>query len=400
MVKLTVFLFGNPVLSETLGRVLCPGAMAVIARIFALVSVVLLASCDGLPRGAALQSEVLKSASGDHPDAQSDFAVAPVIRAALPRYAAWPTPQLGGLAWMPRQKQPANRIIAPGDTVSVRIWSSEENGLLTSGGQKLADLGDVRVAPTGRIFLPYIDEIKISGMSPEHARRVIQDRYSAVAPSAQVMLSLAEGRKNTVSLVGGVGAPGSYPMPDTDFTILALLSQGGGVAQGLNNPQIRLHRHGRIYGTSVDNLYTRPANDTTLRGGDKVIVQADTRAFLSLGAAGQEARHLFPKDHLTAIEALSIVGGVSDFRADPKGVLILRHYPARSVAKNGQGPDNLRMVFTIDLTTADGLFSAGKFRILPGDLVYATEAPVTAARTILGLLGSAFGVYNVATQGN
>jgi polysaccharide export outer membrane protein len=189
-------------------------------------------------------------------------------------------------------------------------------------------------------------------------------------------------------------------MPDTDFTLLALLSQGGGVAQGLNNPQIRLHRHGRIYGTSVENLYAHPANDTTLRGGDKVIVQADTRAFLSLGAAGQEARHLFPKEHLTAIEALSIIGGVADFRADPKGVLILRHYPARSLRQKGDGPDNLRMVFTIDLTTADGLFSAGKFRILPGDLVYATEAPVTAARTILGLLGSAFGVYNVATQGN
>lgn len=168
---------------------------------------------------------------------------------------------------------------------------------------------------------------------------------------------------------------------------------------GLNNPQIRLHRQGKIYGTSVQRLFEDPARDTTLRGGDKVIVKPDDRAFLSLGAAGTEARHLFPKDHLSAIEALSIIGGVSDFRADPKGILILRHYPHSIVQRGPKTPSNARMVFTIDLTSADGLFSAGKFAVLPGDLVYATEAPVTAARTILGLLGSAFGVYNVATAG-
>ena len=56
------------------------------------------------------------------------------------------------------------------------------------------------------------------------------------------------------------------------------------------------------------------------------------------------------------------------------------------------------MVFTIDLTTADGLFSAGQFRIQPGDLVYGTESPVTQARTIFGLIGSAFGVVNTAAS--
>jgi polysaccharide biosynthesis/export protein len=54
------------------------------------------------------------------------------------------------------------------------------------------------------------------------------------------------------------------------------------------------------------------------------------------------------------------------------------------------------VVFTLDLTSADGLFSAGQFRIHSGDLVYATESPVTRAQTILSLIGSAFGV---AAQG-
>ncbi|EYD76931.1 polysaccharide biosynthesis/export protein [Rubellimicrobium mesophilum DSM 19309] len=51
----------------------------------------------------------------------------------------------------------------------------------------------------------------------------------------------------------------------------------------MNNPQIRLIRGDAIYGTSIDRLYDNPALDTTLRPGDKVIVQPDERYFLSLG---------------------------------------------------------------------------------------------------------------------
>lgn len=360
-----------------------------------LCATIFLTACGNLPRGAGLQNEVLKVKQDEEYIADS-FAVAEVTRAMLPVYAEWPRVNDYHYSWIKRQKQPANRIIAPGDTVSVVIWANEENGLLTSGAERSVAMPDLRVSSGGRIFLPYIDEVKISGMSPEHAREVIQEKYETVTPAAQVQLSLVEGRAREVSLVGGVGSPGTFPLPDQDYTVLSLLSAGGGVDDGLENPQIRLHRSGKIYGTSVSRLYDTPSLDTTLRGGDKVIVQGDSRYFLSLGATGTEARHVFPKDHLTAIEAMSIIGGVSDSRADPKGILVLRQYPAKYVDPLKAGPPNARMVFTIDLTTADGLFSAGQFRIQPGDLVYGTESPVTQARTIFGLIGSAFGVVNTA----
>ena len=366
-------------------------------RIGLLCATIFLTACGNLPRGAGLQNEVLKVKQDEEYIADS-FAVAEVTRALLPVYAEWPRVNDYHYSWIKRQKQPANRIIAPGDTVSVVIWDNEENGLLTSATERSVSMPDLRVSSGGRIFLPYVDEVKISGMSPEHAREVIQEKYEAVTPAAQVQLSLVEGRAREVSLVGGVGSPGTFPLPDQDYTVLSLLSAGGGVDDGLENPQIRLHRSGKIYGTSVSRLYDTPSLDTTLRGGDKVIVQGDSRYFLSLGATGTEARHVFPKDHLTAIEAMSIIGGVSDTHADPKGILVLREYPAKYVDPLKAGPPNARMVFTIDLTTADGLFSAGQFRIQPGDLVYGTESPVTQARTIFGLIGSAFGVVNTAAS--
>lgn len=55
------------------------------------------------------------------------------------------------------------------------------------------------------------------------------------------------------------------------------------------------------------------------------------------------------------------------------------------------------MVFAFDLTSADGLFAARKFEIEPGDTVLATESPVNNARTILGLVGTTFGLTRQAS---
>jgi polysaccharide export outer membrane protein len=252
----------------------------------------------------------------------------------------------------------------------------------------------VTVSPAGTVFLPYVESLRIAGMSPDRAREIIQERFAAIIPSAQVQVDLKEGRQSTVSAVSGVRTPGAYPMPDQDYTVMSLIAAAGGVSEDLNNPQIRLIRDNAIYGTSVERLFSEPGLDTTLRGGDKLLVQEDERTFLSLGATGREAIHTFPTDRINALEALSIVGGVAEGRANPQGVLILRQYPVEAVRADGTGPRHSRTVFTIDLTTADGLFSAGQFQIMPGDLVYGTESPVASAQTVFSLLGSAFVVVN------
>jgi polysaccharide biosynthesis/export protein len=378
------------------------GEEAAVTRFFSgaglLVFCLVLAGCS-LPRGAAFESEVLAVArNADGTEQVPDFAVEPVTRDRLAVYDAWPATGPAPLRWINRQPQAANRIIAPGDRVAVTVWNTEENSLLTNPGQRFVQLGQITVSPGGNIFLPYIENTRISGMSPDRAREVLQERFVEVIPSAQVQLELTEGRQSTVSLVGGVNSPGSYPMPDQDFTVMALLAEAGGVRSGMINPQIRLVRGDTLYGTSVARLFAEPTLDTTLVGGDKVLVEEETRSFLSLGATGREAVHIFPKDHLSALEAMAIVGGLLDTRANPQGILVLREYPATALRADGTGPRQTRTVFTLDLTSADGLFSAGRFQIRPGDLVYATESPVTTAQTLFGLVGGGFAVLNQAQR--
>ena len=277
------------------------------------------------------------------------------------------------------------------------MWDSGENSLLTGPAQRDADLPPMRVSESGAIFVPYVGRVQVSGRTPDSARSLIQRQLEAIVPSAQVQLSMSEGRGNSIDLVGGVNAPGNILMPDNDFSVLSAISAGGGVSPQLENPQIKLVRGSSIYATSIDRLYENPGLDTRLHGGDKVIVEEDRRYFLSLGAAGREAQHPFNRDDISALDALAIIGGVNDQRADPQGILILREYPASAVSAGERGPRKTRVVFTLDLTTADGLFSARNFHIQPGDLVLATESPVTNTRTVLGLVGAGFGLIGAAT---
>lgn len=356
------------------------------------VCLTVVAGCS-LPRGAALQSEIVNSATRD----DAPYAVYPVTRATVGIFATWPH-WYGYRTWVGSTRGPASPVIRAGDRLDLVIWDNSENSLLLSPGAKVVDMQGIVVSPDGSVFVPYLDKIYVAGQSPDRAREIIQARLSEILPSSQVQLAYTAGAKSSVSLVGGVASPGVFPLPDRNFTILNLISAGGGVPPAMRNPQVTLTRGGTSYVTSLGRLYDDPSLDVVLQGRDKVIVEEDKRFFQALGASGSEDLIYFEKDAINALEAVSLIGGLDDTRADPKGVLILREYQSGHVRADGRGPSRSDVVFTIDLTTADGLFSARKFHIEPEDVVLVTESPVTKAQTVFRLIGSAFGVVNTASR--
>lgn len=348
-----------------------------------------------LPGGAPVSEEILKQADSEN----ADFALYTVNRAFLPTVSQWPpTGKQENLRWIGSSQGAKTQIIQPGDKLTLRIWDSSDNSLLTSVEQKMVQLQDVTVAANGSIFMPYVGNISVIGLTPDLARENLQAALEAIVPSAQLQLDMREGRNNSVDLVSGVARPGTYPMPDRNYTVMGLISAGGGLSPALNNPQIRLVRGSAIYGTSVDALLNNPNYDTLLRGGDRVFVEEDERYFLSFGATGREALHIFTKDKLSAMDAVSISGGLQDNKADPKGILVLREYPSSAVAAGNRGPRHMRVVFSLDLTTADGLFSARQFQINPDDLVIATESPINDVLTVSNIIGNFVGVFNATTR--
>ena len=361
-----------------------------IKHFFMLAAMIFLASC-ALPRGAGMVNEILREQDKETPT----FQVVEVTRANVAGLQKWPaTGWAGGYRWLSGNRGPVGKIIRPGDTIDLVIWDSQENSLLTPPDAKVVEMKGLTVSPSGQIYVPYAQNLVVSGMSPDAAREKIQAALDPVSPDAQVQLLHTSGQGNSADLVSGVMKPGTYPLEGRNVTILSLIAQGGGISNTLRNPLVRLVRDSKTYEVRADDLFANASKNVVIRGNDKVLVEEDKRYFTALGATGKEELVYFEKEQISALEAMSIIGGLSDSRANPKGVLVLRDYTARQLRRDGKGPEMEQVVFTFDLTGADGLFAARKFEINPRDTVLATESPVNAARTILGLLGTAIGVSN------
>lgn len=346
----------------------------------------LLAGCS-LPQGAGEERQILRGQD----DPNASFAVQVVTRASMPMLKSWPishpTPNLG---WIRHSATSSDPLIQPGDTLDLAVWDNDDSSLLSGAGQKVIQLPGLRVSSKGTVFLPYADEVYVAKMTPDEARTAIQQKLLMIIPSAQVQLQYAAGSSNSVDLISGMSNPGKVPLAGRSTTLTSVLAQGGGIPNGMNNPQINLSRGGKLYRISAETLLGNPELDTTMRGGDKVFIDADKRYFLSLGESGTQALVNFPRDHVTALEAMSLIGGLKANTADPKGILILRDYPDEAVRADGKGPSRDRMIFALDLTSADGLFSAGEFDIQNRDLVLVTQSPLVNTSSILSLTSSAF----------
>lgn len=314
-----------------------------------------------------------------------------VTRERLALYPEWGDPEAKTrTGWPNGGTPPTDQRLAPGDRLGVRVWDAEESSLLSGAGAPFADIANVVVTSSGHITLPYVSEVHVSGLTLNGARERIQEQMVTISPSAQVQLEVKEGRRNSVEMIGGVRTPGTYPLTERNLPLSSLIAAAGGVDGSLENPQVQLTRGANVYRRSLEHVLASPANDPPLQGGDRVVILADQRTFKALGAANREEVIRFDAPKVSALRALSMMGGMTDTRADPRGILVLRSYP---LVAGGQpyGSDHTRVVFSFDLTNAEGLFNADEFALQSDDIVMATQAPATTTTRVLALMGGFFG---------
>lgn len=348
-----------------------------------------LAACD-LPRTAPPQATVLRDSKGE----ARDVMVVTLGRDTVEQVAQWALPEAAQpRPWPPVGSGERGIILRPGDRLSLTVWDNETNSLLTSEGQKAVAIGVAAVSAAGTVFLPYIGEVAVGGLGVGAARARLQEQVAESFGAAQVQLEVEPGPGNMVGILGGVARAGSYPLPEGGLTALGLLGLAGGPTPALENPQLRLLRGGHSHGIALARLIDDPGADVRLRGGDRLMLEEDGRLFIALGASGKQDLIAFGRESLSALEAVSKIGGIASARGSPRGVLILREYPDSARDPAGRrGPDRVRVVFTLDLSDTEGLFAAARFAIAPGDLVMVTESPGNALRMSLALFSQGLGI--------
>ncbi|WP_229673428.1 polysaccharide biosynthesis/export family protein [Salipiger pallidus] len=291
--------------------------------------------------------------------------------------------------------------IRPGDTLGLTIWENVDDGLLVAETANATALEEVQVDGSGFIFVPYAGRIKASGNSPEAVRRIITSKLADQTPDPQVEVRRLAGDGSSVSLVGAVGGQGVYPIERPTRTLAAMLARAGGITIEPEIAQISVIRGQQTETIWFQDLYKNPSYDIALRGGDKVLVEEDTRSFTALGATGAQARVPFETQTLSGVEAIAQVGGLLAAAADPTGVFVLRNEPAE-IANQVLGRTDLigaqRLVYVLDLTKPNGMFMARDFVIRDQDTLYVTEAPYAQwSKAISALTGSLGAVSTLAT---
>ena len=357
-----------------------------VARAVALlVAVSIVASC-GLPRVGPNKREIYSGSVQQEGDA---FVVAVNDRVSR---ATAVVPALGFSEDFKSAGLLGSDTIRPGDTLGLTIWENVDDGLLAPEATNSTVLEEVQVDGSGFVFVPYAGRIRAAGNTPERVRQIITERLEDQTPDPQVEVRRLAGDGSTVSLVGAVGGQGVYAIERPTRTLSSMLARAGGITIEPEVAQItviRGARKGRIW---FQDLYDNPRFDIALRGGDRILVEQDTRAFTALGATGAQARVPFETQTLSAVEAIAQVGGLLATAADPTGVFVLRNEPA-PIANQVLGRNDLvgaqRLIYVLDLTRPNGMFMARDFVVRDQDTLYVTEAPFTQFdRAIAAFTGS------------
>ena len=240
------------------------------------------------------------------------------------------------------QAKPLNaELIRPVDTLNLTVWENVADGLLTSEIGGAATLSELQVDGSGHIFVPYAGRIKVEGHTPEKIRQIITQALQEQTPDPQVEVRRSAGTGATVSIIGSVSGQGIYPILNQTRTLSTMLASAGGLGVKAELVRVTVIRGKLRSEIWLDELYDRPEMDIALRDGDRILIEADQRSFVIMGATGSQAQVGFGQREISALEAISRVGGLSSNAADPKGVFVLRK-EAQSVARRVVGDAEIK----------------------------------------------------------
>lgn len=303
--------------------------------------------------------------------------------------AANVTPALGFSDDLRRARLLGGDTIRVGDEITVTVFENVPEGLLTTTETAGARLEQIQVDQQGYIYVPFAGRIRAAGQSPEGLRSTIARQLDEQTPDPQVYVSRTGGDGASVSLVGRLGAQGVYPIERPTRSLTAMIARAGGVTVPPQVAQVTVTRGSISDRVWLEDLFRHPELDIALRGGDRVLIQEDTRSFSVLGATGAQSQIPFDTPTISAVEALARVGGLDATRADPTGVFVFRNEPER-IARSVLGMQELvgdqRIVYVLDLTAPNGMFLARDFKIRDGDTVYVTEAAAVQWNRLISTL--------------
>lgn len=305
--------------------------------------------------------------------------------------------------------------IGRGDSVDVAIWEAPPAALFgtvsapasTGSGiqaARSAGLPEQMVDGTGEIVVPFVGHVMVAGREPREIEREIAERLHGKANHPQVVVRITKNARQNVAVVGDVANAGRFPLTPHGERVLDVLADAGGFKQPVTRIVVQLTRGPRVVTMPLDSVIRDPAQNVRLAPDDVVTALYQPWTFVALGATGNNAEIPFEATGMTLAQALGRAGGLSDQRADIKGVFLFRLEDPAALdpavaAQAKRTPDGkIPVIYRLDLRDPAGFFVAQGFAIRNRDVLYVSNAPGADLQKFTSVLAnvaySAFGLVN------
>jgi polysaccharide biosynthesis/export protein len=266
---------------------------------------------------------------------------------------------------------PPNYRIGPGDLINITVWDHPELNAPAGVQSQSAEFNGELVAADGTIYYPYVGTFKAAGMTVEQLRDYVTDHLRRVIEQPQVGVRVLRYDSKRVEITGEVVKPGTITLANIPVGILQAIDAAGGLGPGASRRRATLVRRGVRYEIDLAGLLSgdRLVPNPELEPGDIIHIPDESadQVFM-LGAVSKQRPLAMTQDSMTLMQALTDAGGLDSTTASGSGVLVFR-LPAH--ATSGAEAE----VYTIDMSTPQGVLLASQFPLQPRDVVYvqATE---------------------------
>lgn len=271
-----------------------------------------------------------------------------------------------------------------GDIVNVTIFEAVAGGLFippeagTRGGNSVT-LPPQEVDRNGNIQVPFAGAVPAAGRSLAAVKATIETRLRNRAIEPQAIVTLQESRSTFVTVSGDVNQPTRFALARSRDRLLDAIGRGGGSKWPPYETYVTLQRSGRSSTIYYNKLLSDAASNVFLYPGDVVSVSRQPRAFLALGASGQNGVINFEAEALTLAQAVARAGGVLDARGDPAQTFLYRLEQKQIAVQLNRDLGNTSgattpVIYRVNLREPQGYFLATRFPMRDRDILFVSNA--------------------------
>ncbi|AWN17526.1 Polysaccharide export lipoprotein Wza [Salinisphaera sp. LB1] len=278
--------------------------------------------------------------------------------------------------------------LGPGDVLQVVVYGHPE---LTNPTQSNSNSGDIQgqlINANGKIYFPYVGEIKAAGRTTSDLRKVISQRLSSYIKDPQVDVRVMKYRSQHVYISGDVSKPCTVSITDITLNLLDALNQcqslsgSGSAARGGNSSgassvgvqNVVLVRNGHRTRLDLNQIYSA-GRSVPLQANDHLLVDDSANRVFMVGEFSKQTALPYSTGGMSLNDAIADAGGVSLDSANTSAIYVIRGLTNGASVDSDSGRTISRpTVYRLNANSPVGLVLANQFELKPRDIVYAAPA--------------------------